>query len=609
MFEPAPCECPVAGYCERHRRKKHARHWQLCQGINCTPGQSKRRRELWDKEAGAISVLSQQPQSSPVATEEKKAPEWTVTVAVICHNYGRFLKECIESIQSQTKLPAELFVVNDDSTDETVAVCEEMQVKCLTVNSHQVHENRRFAFENSSSQVICFIDADDILPETYIEEGIKHFDDPSVAIVYSDMERFGRISYTTNYPKSATFRTIERDNVIHSGSLVRSDILEITNALGNPMPLTSSHADWMTWKRILRNGWKAEKQASVYRYRQHGQNMHPTQKENPYYLKANLHECPVTLFVPLSGRHQHWPDMAKIIAEIVKCDNKMSVIVADTSKNSDFSKTVRESLHEMNLDDCRYVSMEVGTPGRADEDRSNPDICQDVNRGCARIYTWLQKNITTEFALILEDDVFPYEPQSLVKRLLDGFDTKTSAVSGVYRNRLSPERYVAWREKGGMIHLGMEGSGYESIHGNGFGCLMIRSSDLKSTPITCRVLPSEENDIAYDISFFERLHESTENGVKIAWDVLCRHDTLECEKPNKPVAKEDWPIPAKLIATLATMEDVGVGDTIKRTFGKAGKLYQAAVKLLTGSSCKSCGFRQAKWNQLYPYDHGQLQHD
>lgn len=75
-------------------------------------------------------------------------------------------------------------------------------------------------------------------------------------------------------------------------------------------------------------------------------------------------------------------------------------------------------------------------------------------------------------------------------------------------------------------------------------------------------------------------------------------------KPKQfdPVPHNKWPLAAKSIAAMKIDEDKGVGDTIKRLLGTAGKLYQSLFIALTGSSCKSCGFRQQKWNQLYPYE-------
>ena len=68
-----------------------------------------------------------------------------------------------------------------------------------------------------------------------------------------------------------------------------------------------------------------------------------------------------------------------------------------------------------------------------------------------------------------------------------------------------------------------------------------------------------------------------------------------------PIRRDQWPAAAALIATLAAHGEVGVGDTIKRLLGTTGKLYQATFKAITGSDCTGCGFRQAKWNGLYPY--------
>lgn len=68
-----------------------------------------------------------------------------------------------------------------------------------------------------------------------------------------------------------------------------------------------------------------------------------------------------------------------------------------------------------------------------------------------------------------------------------------------------------------------------------------------------------------------------------------------------PIPRDQWPTAAVLVATLRTPEDSGVGDTIKRLIGTAGAVYQAAFRAVTGHSCTGCGFRQTKWNQLYPY--------
>jgi len=59
MINPL-CECPVAGYCQRHKVRKTIREHQLCRGQECSPAQSAKYWNAW--EAGTMPG-----QSAPVA--------------------------------------------------------------------------------------------------------------------------------------------------------------------------------------------------------------------------------------------------------------------------------------------------------------------------------------------------------------------------------------------------------------------------------------------------------------------------------------------------------------------------------------------------------------
>lgn len=45
-----------------------------------------------------------------------------VTVYVTCHNYGRFLEECVNSVFAQSFTSWELLIFDDGSTDESRAI-------------------------------------------------------------------------------------------------------------------------------------------------------------------------------------------------------------------------------------------------------------------------------------------------------------------------------------------------------------------------------------------------------------------------------------------------------------------------------------------------------
>jgi GT2 family glycosyltransferase len=49
-------------------------------------------------------------------------PKPSVSIAIICFNYGRFLPECLDSCLAQTIPADEIVVVNDGSTDDSAEI-------------------------------------------------------------------------------------------------------------------------------------------------------------------------------------------------------------------------------------------------------------------------------------------------------------------------------------------------------------------------------------------------------------------------------------------------------------------------------------------------------
>ena len=69
-------------------------------------------------------------------------PRPKVSVIVTCHNLGRFLSECLTSVQRQSLTDWECLIVDDQSTDETQAIAEGF-----------VHQDRRFVYALTSENL------------------------------------------------------------------------------------------------------------------------------------------------------------------------------------------------------------------------------------------------------------------------------------------------------------------------------------------------------------------------------------------------------------------------------------------------------------------------
>ncbi len=94
--------------------------------------------------------------------------EELISVVVPVHNGQDYLKNCIDSIEAQSYDNLEILVVNDGSTDETAAVCEELKksygnVQVFSLNDVGVSAARNYALERAQGAYITFVDADDRL--------------------------------------------------------------------------------------------------------------------------------------------------------------------------------------------------------------------------------------------------------------------------------------------------------------------------------------------------------------------------------------------------------------------------------------------------------------
>ena len=89
--------------------------------------------------------------------------------AVLCnYNGGIYLKEAIESVLAQERMPEEFIIVDDKSTDNSVEIIHEIQCKHPgLISLIEFPENKgqaagmNTAFESSTGELITFLDSDD----------------------------------------------------------------------------------------------------------------------------------------------------------------------------------------------------------------------------------------------------------------------------------------------------------------------------------------------------------------------------------------------------------------------------------------------------------------
>ena len=95
------------------------------------------------------------------------------SIIVPLYNKAPYVKKALDSIVSQTFTDWECIIVDDGSTDNSAAICEEylknkfetlnlkLEIRILRQPNSGVAKARNVGVENSSAPFVCFLDADD----------------------------------------------------------------------------------------------------------------------------------------------------------------------------------------------------------------------------------------------------------------------------------------------------------------------------------------------------------------------------------------------------------------------------------------------------------------
>jgi len=101
----------------------------------------------------------------------------TLSIVIPAYNEERYIAACLNSIAAQIVKPSEVIVVDNNSTDATVATAKKYPfVKVL----HEKRQHQVFAqatgFNDARSDILGRIDADSILPPDWVEKIIRAFE-------------------------------------------------------------------------------------------------------------------------------------------------------------------------------------------------------------------------------------------------------------------------------------------------------------------------------------------------------------------------------------------------------------------------------------------------
>lgn len=99
----------------------------------------------------------------------------TISIIVPVYNTEKYLRRCLDSIVAQTFKDYECIIVDDGSTDDSAAICDEYEkkdsrFKVLHKKNEGVSTARNVGIEYAEGEFITFVDSDDYLSSVYLRD-------------------------------------------------------------------------------------------------------------------------------------------------------------------------------------------------------------------------------------------------------------------------------------------------------------------------------------------------------------------------------------------------------------------------------------------------------
>jgi GT2 family glycosyltransferase len=245
-------------------------------------------------DAGSTSDRYQYNRATITESTRFSAPR--VSVVIANYNYGRFLREAVQSVLNQSLPADEIIVIDDASTDESTEVLAELaQIAQLKVVINEqnlgIVDNFNKAVGLSSGDYVCIVGADNRIRADYLEKCVDTLDgDPRVAIAYTDVMIFGAQGYKlaqyynarrfadsvvegypyyhwqVSEPTPEALQMLHARNFIHGSSMYRRSAFNMVGGYRK----TSGPEDHNLFLRMIEAGWQCQRVPfPILEYRQH----------------------------------------------------------------------------------------------------------------------------------------------------------------------------------------------------------------------------------------------------------------------------------------------------------------------------------------------------
>lgn len=138
-----------------------------------------------------------------------------ISVVVPVYNVEQYIRECVDSIVSQTYYHLEIVLIDDGSLDNCPVICDEYakkdsRIKVIHQKNGGLANARNVGIENSKGEYITFIDSDDYIASNYIEILLRGIIENNADVSIASFQSFEKNNTAVIEDCSCQFATISK---------------------------------------------------------------------------------------------------------------------------------------------------------------------------------------------------------------------------------------------------------------------------------------------------------------------------------------------------------------------------------------------------------------
>ena len=120
--------------------------------------------------------------------------EIKISVIIPVYNVEKYIRQCLESVINQTLKNIEIIVVNDGTKDNSMKIAEEYlsdkRIRIINKENGGQSSARNAGMREAKGKYICFIDSDDFIEKTMMEELYNKIEETNSDVVESGISLY-----------------------------------------------------------------------------------------------------------------------------------------------------------------------------------------------------------------------------------------------------------------------------------------------------------------------------------------------------------------------------------------------------------------------------------